>query len=213
MSDIAELQERVQSAQQAFSRIDRQQSKVGECLFGLIGALEQKVKQKQAELDSVLSERQRLRDDNDRLRALLTELLETVEAGGEEPLGDLVQRLEARVAYLIAGAPDDRAIADLPDDQAGPDAVLEAPDLGFADHLADTQGDDAFEASLDDTQREPDADPGKPSLRAIIQRVNELAEDVAGFGGSAKLDGPGEVAAESDLDTEDPPHGEAAASG
>lgn len=204
MSDIAELQERVQSAQQAFSRIDRQQAKVGECLFGLIGALEQQIKQKQAELDEALAERQRLQDDNNNLRILLEQLLEVVEASGEESLGDLVQRLETRVSDLIAGAPDG---------VAGQDAALDAVCQGLADQLTDTPAADAFEADQDDKPQEPDADHGKPSLREIIQRVSDLAEDVASFGGAAELDGSGEAAAEPAADAEAPAHGEAAANG
>ena len=222
MSDIDELQERVEAVEQSFGSIDEQYRKFGDCLVGLLSTVEARLREKQAEIGRLRAEieaagahLESVSQKKERLSALLLSLLVAVEGGGGDRLGKLVHDIEAKVSALVEsdGAKETPAQADRtsapceaePVEASEPedDPVAEPENAPSKEELAEDLADAAQpkdEAASDGPPSEGAdaddaamfADPGAaaPSVKDIIKRVGQLAEDVARIEESAKSEAP-----------------------
>ncbi len=222
MSDIDELQERVESVEQSFGSIDEQYRKFSDCLVGLLSTIEARLHEKQAKIERMRAEieaagthLESVSLEKERLSGLLLSLLVAVEGGGGDRLGKLVHDIEAKVSALVesdganetlapsdrtntpceaepvaASEPEDDRVEDLEDAPSEEEPAEDPADA--AQPKDEAPSDDPPSEGADDNDEAMFADPGTaaPSVKDIIRRVGELAEDVARFEESTKSEAP-----------------------
>ncbi len=139
MSSIEELQQRVVEAEERFGLINAERAKYSERLMGLIDAIETRLRDQQAEIESQATaaasqaeELEVLRQDsaeNKLLRGMLQSLLNAIELGNSDALGQAMQVMDAKISALIAGSSTPVAA---PEEVSTP----EEPEVGSDDAVA-----------------------------------------------------------------------------
>jgi len=109
MSDVEELRRRVEAASERLLNNDQRQRASSDRLSKLVQGIEEQVDAKQAELAQREAKIKLVMEENDRLIALVTELLDIVDRidvpGLANFVDDLVARLSDRVQDAVAAAP------------------------------------------------------------------------------------------------------------
>src|SRR3546814_13758380 len=152
MTDINDLRERVEAAEERFGLLDEQQRHYSERVIGLIEAIEAQLAAARGEIEKQIDENlqlgqdlaaarseieqqvdanQRLSQENEELRAMLHSVLRSIE---QKTHMKALQDLEARVSALVAGA--------------GTVAAASAPSAKTTDD-GDLAGDTAIEAAIE----------------------------------------------------------------
>lgn len=229
MTGIEDLQQRVAAVERQFGLAHEQRTKYSARLLGLMEAVETRLREQQdemgrqadalarreAEVAEQTARAERGERDNEQLRGMLHSLLQAIEAGSRDVLSEAMQALEAKVASLVAGAPDaagpqadaeplvpdTEAVANesaAPVDEPADDAAdLDAP---IADEPAvivhEAGADDPLVVVHEDAAPETldaPADQGV-TLAAIMQRVSKLVDEDGEV--AASEEAPAEPAAE-----------------
>jgi len=127
MSYIDDLRQRVETAEQSFGLIGEQHGKYSERLIGLMDAIEESQRAKQAEID-------RLAHENEQVRAMLHAILLAVEEGSRDRLSDAMRLLDARASRLVEPAAAAAVAAPAEPAARNPvaDAVADEPDEDIA---------------------------------------------------------------------------------
>ncbi|MEO3428055.1 hypothetical protein AAFN88_04310 [Pelagibius sp. CAU 1746] len=131
MTEINDLRERVEAAEQRFGLMDEQQRHYSERVIGLIETIEAQLAAARSEIESQIAENQRLSQENEELRGMLHSVLQSIE---QKTFTETLQNLESRVCALVEGAGARTAGAAAPEtvqEEEAPD--LEAPDLEAPD--------------------------------------------------------------------------------
>jgi len=140
MSYIDDLRQRVETAEQSFGLIGEQHGKYSERLIGLMDAIEESQRAKQAEID-------RLAHENEQVRAMLHAILLAVEEGSRDRLSDAMRLLDARASRLVEPAAAVAVAAPAEPAVRNPvaDAVADEPveDIAVEDVAAEQPADDA----------------------------------------------------------------------
>ena len=190
MSGIEDLQQRVAEAEKRFGLIEVQQHNYSERLIALVSTVEDRLGQSLAEIGRLESEISRQREENEQLRAMLFSLLSAIESGesgGRDPLSEIMQTMEAKVAAVIGDA---AAPANTP---AEPEAVAEegatAEELSEAMPEMATEPEPAMDAEapaemigeisspeMTEEAAEPEPEP-EPAMDA--EAPAEMAEEVS----------------------------------
>jgi len=101
MSDLSELQQRVERAEQRFGVMGTTQAKASARLIELMDRVERQAAERQQEIDGYLSELTQVRRERDQVKAMLQDLLHAIEAGSEVALSDTLHELDRRAAALV----------------------------------------------------------------------------------------------------------------
>lgn len=227
MSEINDLRERVEAAEQRFGLMDEQQRHYSERVIGLIETIEAQLADARGEIEKQIAENQRLGQENEELRTMLHSVLRSIE---EKTFTQTLQNLESRVSALVdlsgarQAAAQNVAADSAPEPESEPeiDVVVEAEDsdpetaeTGTADPLiieaADSDDDGGesteFEAAADEDaidQGKPDeaqpdeAQPGEAQSDEAVTADAEMPDTVAFEDAD-----PEEIAAETEAETAD----------
>ena len=135
MSNIANLQERVDEAEHAFREIDDQHSGYNARLIELIDSVKAGLRQKLAEMSQNQIQYERMTLEYQQLSDMLHSLVATVEAGGRNRVSHLIHDLELPSIEAIERAPiepgngRDSDLEALPDDDGADDSVDDESEL------------------------------------------------------------------------------------
>lgn len=105
MSEIQELKQRVEAAEQHFGQVDEQHRKYSERLLDLMKSIEEGHGQWQAEVDQHRREVERVRGENEQLRSMLHSLLQAVDTGSRDRLCDTMRELDSKVSAIVGQTP------------------------------------------------------------------------------------------------------------
>lgn len=111
MTDLAQLQQRVERAERRFGALGAEQGKHGARLVDLMDRIEQRWAHRQQEIEVYVAEIARLKSEYDQVKAMLQDLLLAIEAGGEETLAATMQDLANRAAAIVGEEPAEAAPA------------------------------------------------------------------------------------------------------
>ena len=180
MSDILELRQRVEAAEEKFGVFTAKQSKYSERLLTLVTSFEAAAQRAQKEHDDTKMALLASEAQNEQLRGLLHTLLVAVEQGGDE-VGPVLKNMEATVAALSAATAEEAETAQ-PAEEAGPAVPEDAPEGVLAeakDETAEAEDDAAphEDGPDEDIVPEPPADAplGVSDVEALL--AEEVADD------------------------------------
>ena len=184
MSYIDDLRQRVETAEQSFGLIGEQHGKYSERLIGLMDAIEESQRAKQAEID-------RLAHENEQVRAMLHAILLAVEEGSRDRLSDAMRLLDARASRLVepaaavaVAAPAEPAVRNpVADAVAAEPAEDIAAEPAVEDIAAAPAAEDAAAGlPVEDVEAAPASSASPPAapnaVAAIIQRISEKTRDM-----------------------------------
>ena len=207
MTEINDLRERVEAAEQRFGLMDEQQRHYSERLIGLIETIEAQLAAARGEIEKQIAENSRLTQENEELRSMLHSVLRSIE---EKTFTRTLQNLEARVSALVttAGAAAEaaapQAAPEIGPEAAEPeiDAMVDAenvaePDDGTAlivEAEADAETAMPEESSTDEIEAAAAANDEAPAEAS--EEAAEAAEEMPAEGGldeTAEMDTPAEM--------------------
>jgi hypothetical protein len=181
MTEINDLRERVEAAEQRFGLMDEQQRHYSQRVIGLIETIEAQLAAARDEIEKQIDDNQRLREElaaardeiekrtaenqrlaqeNEELRSMLHSMLRAIE---EKTFTETLQNLESRVSALVAGA---TATAAAPAEAPAPAAEMPEDAMGE---------DDAVPATLD-AMVEPETDESPADAAALIVEAEAESE-------------------------------------
>lgn len=209
MSDITELRQRVEAAEQSFGLIGERERKYSERLIHLIGSIERELQEHREALAWRDSRLVTLERENGELRTMMHSLLQAIEDGGQDRIGAVVSDLDQRVTSLLSASeaptaqpaqaddpepeeeepepdpvsPEDEAdFLEILEDDCTTEAVDDAPqEAGPEEELEDDDGNDDDQSEVVARLLAGDGEPDS-SVRDIIDRVTKLAETLAPAG-------------------------------
>ena len=166
MTEINELRERVEAAEERFGLIDEQQRHYSDRVIGLIETIEAQLATARSEIENQIAEEQRLGLENEELRGMLHTVMRSIE---EKTFTQTMQNLEARVCALVSGARPAESQAPAPaEEPAGMAAAAAEPEemTAEADGAAEPEIDAMVEpesaaAAEDEPEMVLDAGPGR----------------------------------------------------
>ena len=197
MSEINDLRERVEAAEERFGLMDEQQRHYSERVIGLIETIEAQLAEARGEIEKQISENQRLGQENEELRTMLHSVLRSIE---EKTFTQTLQNLESRVSALVSqAAPRAVKAQTAPESEADPDTAPalaaasdenagESSDFAAAEGAGDEVPSDAAltaEAEMPETVAFEDADPAEIAAEAEAEAQDpeapetEIPEDEA----------------------------------
>lgn len=193
MSEINDLRERVEAAEQRFGLIDEQQRHYSARVIGLIETIEAQLAAARGEIEKQIAENLRLAQDNEELRRMLHSVLRSIE---EKTFTSTLQDLESRVSALVASTGAAMGTAPATAQPVTMPIAGDSEEIAPADAVIEAEGpaadEDAmiFEAAGNEPEAEiaEEADVGEPAT------TEEEAFDGAGFDDVAEE----EIAAELD---------------
>ena len=212
MSEINDLRERVEAAEQRFGLIDEQQRHYSARVIGLIETIEAQLAAARGEIEKQIAENLRLAQDNEELRHMLHSVLRSIE---EKTFTSTLQDLESRVSALVASAgaaapataqPAATPAGDDAEEIAPADAVIEAEDAQVGEDTMILEAEGDAPAAEDD---QPDAEMGAEDDAVEDDAGEPATTEEDAFSGAAFDDVPAEeIAAEMDdasVDDAEPP--------
>src|SRR5262245_43844445 len=101
MSDLKELQQRVEQAEQRFGLLGTHQVKASARLIELMNLIEQRVAENQKEIEAYRSEIAEVRHERDQVKRMLWDLLHAIEANSQQVLNDTLHELDRRAAAIV----------------------------------------------------------------------------------------------------------------
>ena len=105
MSDIANLQDAVETARTAYTRAREQHARSRKHALSLIHIVEEQLRDKRIELSQNDIQRERMSHEHGQLRQMLHELVMAVEVGSAETLGNEATAIEAKPNRVTPLAP------------------------------------------------------------------------------------------------------------
>jgi len=182
MSEINDLRERVEAAEERFGLMDEQQRHYSERLIGLIETIEAQLADARGEIEKQIAENQRLGQENEELRTMLHSVLRSIE---EKTFTQTLQNLESRVSALVSHAaaaaadssPAPETDAEI-DDEPQIDAIIEAEASGPGIAEGDAADPLIIEADAE-AAVEPEIE-AEPALEAAADDDGKSAEFDAG---------------------------------
>ena len=116
MSDIANLQDAIETARTAYTRASEQHARSRKHALSLIHIVEEQLREKRIELSQNDIQRERMTHEHGQLRQMLHALVMAVEVGSAETLGDEATATEAQPIRVTSLAPV--AVANEPSEPA-----------------------------------------------------------------------------------------------
>jgi seryl-tRNA synthetase len=101
MSDLTELQQRVEQAEQRFGSIGTQHAKYSARLIDLMDQIERQASERQQEIEGFAKEIARIRNERDQIKTMLQDLLHAIEAGSHEVLNETLRELDNRASAIL----------------------------------------------------------------------------------------------------------------
>lgn len=98
MTEINDLRQRVEAAEERFGLMDEQQRHYSARLIGLIETIEAQLAAARSEVERQIAENQRLSQENEELRGMLHSVLRSIE---QKTFTETLQNLESRVSALV----------------------------------------------------------------------------------------------------------------
>jgi hypothetical protein len=105
MSDLTELQQRVEQAEQRFGLMGTHQAKASARLIELVDRIERQAAERQHEIQGYLGEIAQVRRERDEVKRMLHDLLHAIEANSHEVLNDTLHALDRRAAAILGETP------------------------------------------------------------------------------------------------------------
>ena len=105
MSDIANLQDAIETARTAYTRASEQHARSRKHALSLIHIVEEQLREKRIELSQNDIHRERMTHEHGQLRQMLHELIMAVEVGSAETLGNEATAIEAQPNRVTPLAP------------------------------------------------------------------------------------------------------------
>jgi hypothetical protein len=105
MSDLTELQQRVEQAEQRFGLLGTHQAKASARLIELMDRIERQAAERQQEVEGYLGEIAQARRERDQVKQMLQDLLHAIEANSHDVLNDTLHALDRRAAAILGETP------------------------------------------------------------------------------------------------------------
>ena len=105
MSDLVDLQQRVEQAEQRFGTLGSQHAKFSARLIELVDQLERQTNERRKEIDVYVNEIARIRQERDQVKTMLHDLLHAIEAGSHVVLNDTLRELDRRASAILGETP------------------------------------------------------------------------------------------------------------
>ncbi len=105
MSDLVDLQQRVEQAEQRFGTLGSQHAKFSARLIELVDQLERQTNERRKEIDVYVNEIARIRQERDQVKTMLHDLLHAIEAGSHAVLNDTLRELDRRASAILGETP------------------------------------------------------------------------------------------------------------
>ncbi|MGF1628974.1 MAG: hypothetical protein ACFCUT_05855 [Kiloniellaceae bacterium] len=198
MTEINDLRERVEAAEQRFGLMDEQQRHYSERLIGLIETIETQLVTARGEIEKQIAENSRLTQENEELRSMLHSVLRSIE---EKTFTRTLQNLEARVSALVTTTGG--AVAEAAKPETGEpeiDAMVDAADS--ADEAALIVEAEAEDVIADTEATLPESDPTEEMIPESAAPEETPAEELRAD--DAESDEAPAEAAEMDAGAETP---------
>lgn len=105
MSDLTELQQRVEHAEQRFGALGSQHAKFSARLIELMDQIERQATERQQEIQLYVTEIAQARQERDQVKTMLQDLLHAIEAGSHAVLSDTLHELDRRASAILGAMP------------------------------------------------------------------------------------------------------------
>lgn len=193
MSDLTELQQRVEQAEQRFGTLGAQHAKFSARLIELMDQIERRATERQQEIEVYVKEIARVRQERDQVKTMLHDLLHAIETGSHAVLNETLRELDHRASAILGETPapasagtvvpfaarfEDVSAAELEAEAA---AETHAPADADEPVAVDSETDDAAASETEYGPKLPAALPGdaasplgEPPVAVIIERISLL---------------------------------------
>lgn len=101
MSDLAELQQRVEQAEQRFGLLGTHQAKASARLIELMDSIERQAAEHQQQIEGYQSAIAEARRERDQVKQMLQDLLHAIETNSHEALSETLRELDRRAAATV----------------------------------------------------------------------------------------------------------------
>lgn len=199
MSDIEQLQRRVEAAERRFGVLGEQQGKYSARLIQLMDRIEQRAAERERELDACIGELLRLKQDHEQVKTMLHALLAAIEAGGGDALMTALHEMDRKASALVGESPVDAMPAAAPAPAFAPQAPVVAGGEAFAGQFEDVTAETLvaeeaaeYEAGAGDqimadgeaeaglaAGHEQAIEPAASPVAHIIQRIGQMTRELA----------------------------------
>jgi len=105
MSDLMELQQRVEQAEQRFGTLGSQHAKFSARLIELVDQLERQTTERRQEIEVYVKEIASVRQERDQVKTMLHDLLHAIEVGSHAVLNDTLRELDRRASAILGETP------------------------------------------------------------------------------------------------------------
>lgn len=105
MSDLAELQQRVEQAEQRFGLLGTHQAKASERLVELMDRIERQWAERQQEIEGYRTTIAEVRHERDQVKQMLSDLLHAIETNSHAVLNETLHELDRRAAVIVGETP------------------------------------------------------------------------------------------------------------
>lgn len=105
MSDLTELQQRVEHAEQRFGALGSQHAKYSARLIELMDQIERQATERQQEIQLYVTEIAQARQERDQVKTMLHDLLHAIEVGSHAVLNDTLRELDRRASAILDATP------------------------------------------------------------------------------------------------------------
>jgi hypothetical protein len=194
MSDLVELQQRVEQAGQRFGTLGSQHAKFSARLIELVDQLERQTSERRKEIETYVNEIARIRQERDQVKTMLHDLLHAIEAGSHAVLNDTLHELDRRASAILGETPapsastgmvvpftgrfEDVSAADLAAEAVAEEQAAVAPDETVAvdaEFVAPVVAETGYGPKLPGAQPADAAAPlGESPVAEIIERIGLL---------------------------------------
>ncbi|MFZ5790733.1 MAG: hypothetical protein ACOY3L_08555 [Pseudomonadota bacterium] len=196
MSDIEQLQRRVEAAERRFGMMGEQQGKYSARLIQLMDRIEQRAAERERELDRHIGEMQRLKRDHEQVKTMLHALLAAIEAGGGDALMAALHEMDRKASALVGESPAAEMSAAQAAAMLAPAEKTVAAGEMFQGHFEDVTPETLAaeeaaenEAAAEDRvatdvqagtgDTEAGGAPSASPVAHIIQRIGQMTRDLA----------------------------------
>jgi len=172
MSSITKLREQIVTAEQHFGLFVEQHAKYTGHLIHLMNTVEERIQAQQDEVERQRAEIASLNEENEQLCDILYPLLQTIQAGSRNMLGETMQELGRKVSRLAEGVADEgkapavEAIAEVADAAE----VAETKDSNIA---AEASDESPGAGACAETDSPSSSAPAEGSVKDIMERVSK----------------------------------------
>jgi len=105
MSDLVDLQQRVEQAEQQFGTLGSQHAKFSARLIELVDQLERQTNERRKEIEVYVNEIAHIRQERDQVKTMLHDLLHAIEVGSHAVLNDTLRELDRRASAILGETP------------------------------------------------------------------------------------------------------------